>query len=349
MKESIIRSRAPLRISFGGGGTELSPYLEEYGGVTLSTTITSHAYCTITISEGTGIEIHSDWPRAKMSFSDIGKIKEEMQFIDSSLKIAAACGAFFEKELETLVHKRVEIKTSCDAQLGSGLGASSTLTVACLNAFQSLFRKRMTRYQIASTAFFIERKVLNLSGGRQDHYASAFGGMNYVQYFKDGQVSVERIDLSDSISLELQSSLLMVYTGTSRASADIIDSQQMAMFSNNDTIISNLHFVKKLASDMRFALLDGDIQRFGSLLGESWDFKKATSAKISNSNIDFLYSRAKELGAYGGKISGAGGGGFLLLVVPPEKRISIYQSLSMSEPSWLNPSFSQKGVTNWSV
>ena len=182
---------------------------------------------------------------------------------------------------------------------------------------------------------------MNLSGGRQDHYAAAFGGMNYVQYFKDGQVSVERIDLSDSISLELQSSLLMVYTGTSRASADIIDSQQMAMFSKNESILSNLHFVKKLASDMRLALLDGDIQRFGSLLGESWDFKKATSVKISNSNIDFLYSRAKELGAYGGKISGAGGGGFLLLVVPPEKRVSIYQSLNMSEPGWLNLSFSQ--------
>jgi D-glycero-alpha-D-manno-heptose-7-phosphate kinase len=343
-----IRARAPLRISFGGGGTELSPYLDLYGGLTLSTTISSYASCTISIQDK-GVQQYISQDTYKdfiVGLPDLNSI--DLSLVPMEFKIAIACSKFVANLLAGSSQKSFTMTTASDAPQGSGLGASSVLTVACLKAFDFLYGLHWTKSELAKNAFFVEREMLGLSGGRQDHYAAAYGGLNYVEYSSLGPVSVEPINLSMSSIRELEASLLMVYTGTSRESANIIQSQQSEINNDNSSVISSLHKMKELAIEMRKSLLKGDFVELGELLGQSWELKKQTSPKVSNESIDELYDLSLKLGAYGGKLSGAGGGGFLLLIVPPERKYLIAQEVIGIGKIIFPTKISSEGAVSWS-
>ena len=241
------------------------------------------------------------------------------------------------------------LKTSSDAPQGSGLGASSVLTVSILRALDEFFGFHWSKTELAEIAFHIERETLKLSGGMQDHFAAAFGGCNFIEYHPNGKVSVEPIDLNENFKRELESSLISIYTGTSRESAHIIEDQQSAMANRDQTTIESLIRMKEIAIEMRRSIRKEDIKALGGQLHDSWNLKKSTSRLITNQGIDILYERARELGAYGGKIAGAGGGGYLILLASPENRSQIVSNLVKDDMVVLPVVLTGVGAEAWEV
>jgi len=344
-----VRSRAPMRISFGGGGTEISPHVDMFGGATLSITVAVYARCTVELTDKVGIEITSQDLQVTNIFEKELFDIDELPICDNYLRIGVACLSYLKSRYKINLVEGMRISTSSDAPMGSGLGASSVLTIAILKALDKFFDLNFTKMKISEIAFEIERNILNLSGGKQDHYASAFGGCNYIQYEKNGHTSVETIKLTDKIIQELESSLLCIYTGTSRESAHIIEDQQNAMKSDDKNVSEILLEMAQIANLMRISLLEGDICNLGNLLDKSWHLKKRTSNLISNSKIDEMYNQSIALGAYGGKIAGAGGGGFLILLIPPEIRVKTMMGLEKESRMFLPINLVLTGAESWLV
>jgi D-glycero-alpha-D-manno-heptose-7-phosphate kinase len=348
MRKNTVFSRAPLRISFGGGGSEIPPYVDQYGGAVFSTTISMFATTCISIGKTSDLlAVHSQESEVS-HFSKIRNLAiEDILELPKENRIAVACTWYIENSLKIKLPHNLTIWTSSDAPQGSGLGASSVMTVSILKAFDELLSLHLTQTQLAKTAFDIERNILNLSGGLQDQYAAAYGGLNYIEFDKNRTASVMPVDLIPGRKAQLESSLLLIYTGTSRESGEIIEQQQESMKSRPKEIIDDLHVQKEYAKKMLRAVREGNIEKFGALMGESWQIKKTFAPNISNPKIDDLYERAIHLGALGGKISGAGGGGFLLLVVPPSKKYSIFRQMQDSEVIQYPLSLEDNGAISW--
>lgn len=344
-----VRSRAPMRLSFGGGGTEIPPFVNQYGGITLSTTIAIYARTSIELNVKNTIEVFSLDRGVHQKFS-IKDFKNPNFFdLDSNLRLPFACLWYVIEKTEAEFTGGLTLKTSSDAPHGSGLGASSVLTVSILRALDEFFEFHWSKTELANIAFYIERKTLKLTGGMQDHFAAAFGGFNFIHYHENGNVSVETMDLNENFKREFESSLISIYTGTSRESARIIENQQSAMMKQNQVVIDSLLRMKEIATDMRISMRKEDIKALGSQLHESWLLKKSTSALITNKAIDILYERARELGAYGGKIAGAGGGGYLILLAPPENRSHILTNLVKEDMVVLPITLTVVGAEAWEV
>ena len=344
-----VRARAPMRLSFGGGGTEIPPYVDNFGGITLSTTIGIYARTSIRQTEQPGLEFISQDNNVNqiLGVTDLQQI--DFSGIHQSIKLAVACLKYLSTNYEIKIPNNLEINTSSDAPQGSGLGASSVLTVSILKALDEFFNLGWTKTELAHRAYFVEREILGLSGGKQDHFAASFGGCNYITYHSSGTVSVENLDLDLPTLRELESSLISVYTGTSRESAHIIQNQQAAMKDNSKNTVETLGEMAAIAKKMRLSLINQDIAELGALLHTSWELKKSTSELISNPKIDEMYVRSRDLGAYGGKIAGAGGGGFLILLAPVERRSTIIRNL-LAEDSVLVPlSLTKLGAEAWRV
>ena len=344
----IVRAIAPLRISFGGGGTELSPYMDHFGGMTLSSTIDS--YSMVTISKGESIDVinfKSDdiVVSASINVREIQDIS--LSELPDGVKIGAATLRTLSSELGLKVDDGFDFYSNTETPVGSGLGASSVLSVASIKAYDEFYDLHLTKNQIARYAFQAERQLLGLEGGRQDHFAAAYGGLNFIEYQTNGSTLVEGLNLEPKNLLELQSSMLMIYTGTSRKSASIIEKQIASMKANDNQTIEALHKMKSLAWDMRKSILNGDVRTLGIKLDESWNLKKITSESVSSKVIDDIYTRGLEAGAFGGKILGAGGGGFLLLIVPPHRRHSIARSVMGENSFVMQARFTNRGATSW--
>lgn len=321
-KDLIIHSRAPMRISFGGGGTELSPYVETYGGCVLSSAIGIYAHVKLSFDVNTsGVFLKSQETGETIIIDNLENL--DLSQCPTSLKLAAACLKYFSNQLGFKIPDGLVLVTGSEAPIGSGLGASSVLTVSIVNALQSLFSIHMHKNQIAEIAHTIERDILGLSGGLQDHYPAVYGGVNFIEFSKEKKASIQPLDLTNSEVSFLESSLLLVYCGKSRDSAKIIEAQTEAVSKKNSTTVDYFHEIKQIAHNMRVSLSKLDLPELGKLLDLSWELKKSTNSEISNSLIDSLYDTVKNEGAYGGKVSGAGGGGFLMFIVPPEKKIQI--------------------------
>lgn len=346
----IIRSRAPLRISFGGGGTEIDPYRSKSGGEVLNSTISLYAYTTIKESDlkDTISFIASDL-KIKEKYSLNALLKDDKCLKKSKLKIHIATFKNIIEEHGTQNLSSLEITTFCDAPVGSGLGSSSTLTVAIIEAFNKYLNLDLNKYEIAKKAFYIEREKLGLYGGQQDQFSAAFGGFNYIDFKKSGLVNVSKLNLAKKTLLELEASLILAYTGISRDSGKIIESQIKKDISNDTYFIENLNEIKIYARKMKKELLKNNIVEFGHLLDQSWAKKRKLSKLISSKSIDNLYSNAKDLGAYGGKISGAGGGGFFMIICnPTKKRIIINELIKMNNQIY-TVHFSKNGSESWEI
>lgn len=339
----IIRSKAPLRLGLAGGGSDVSPYSDLYGGLILNATINLYAYCTIEETSTNTIEIEATDLQHQLTYPSLPQLP-----IDHKLDLHKGVYNRVIKEfgLEPLSFK---ITTYSDAPAGSGLGSSSTMVVAILKTFVEWLNLPMGDYEIARMAYEIERKDLQLSGGKQDQYAAAFGGFNFMEFLKEDHVIVNPLRIKRWIVDELESSIVLYYTGASRSSAQIIDEQKKNTSSGNQEAIEAMHQIKQAARDMKTALLMGNIHEFARILGSSWENKKKMASSISNPLIQEAFETAITAGALAGKVSGAGGGGFIIFVVDPTQKRQVIHALNKLNGTIMNFQFCEGGTHGWKI
>lgn len=335
----IIRAKAPLRISFAGGGTDVPPYPEREGGCVLNATIDNFAWGSLRPRTDDKIEIES----ADLGISLKYTIDSEMAF-DGQLDLAKAAilrlGAKNSHGFDVFLHT--------DAPPGSGLGSSSALVVGLVGLVKEFTNLPLTEYEIAHLAYVIERQDLGIQGGLQDQYASSFGGFNFIEFEKD-RVIVNPLRISREVVNELEHNLLLCYTGTTRRSDHIIEDQTQRFQANEGKTVSALRQQKQLALDMKNALLQRRLTDFGDLLHSAWQSKKNLSPKISNSAIDEIYEEARKHGALGGKMTGAGGGGYMLFYCLFEKKHKVVEALRKLGVVATEFGFDHHGLQTWRV
>ena len=335
MSHKVIRSRAPLRIGIAGGGTDVDPYASEKGGYVLNTTIDKYAYCTLSPSDDKIVTIRSlDYGVYEASL-DGGPLP-----YDGNMDLVKAVMNYFD------IHTGFNVFLHSDAPPGSGLGGSSTVIVALLKAFSRYFGDDMDNYALADLAYRLERKELGLKGGKQDQYAAIFGGFNTMKFGKD-EVWVNPLGISEDSINELQYCSLLCYTGKSRESGSIIDSQVKSFKEGSNE--AALDASKYLAKDIAKSLMRGDIVEAGKLLGQTWEQKKKFSPMITNPLIDDMYNTAIDVGAYGGKVSGAGGGGFMYFICQYDKKQAVAKALQKKGGVITDFMFEPQGAISWSV
>ncbi len=339
----IIRSKAPLRLGLAGGGTDVSPYSDLYGGLILNATINLFAYCTIEEAEDGLISIFS---------RDTGVC--ESHPLVPSLEIdgrASLIKGTYNRVMKDfcLPPSSIRIITWNDAPVGSGLGTSSAMVVAILKAFVEWKSLPLGDYEIARLAYEIERKDLGFSGGRQDQYAASFGGFNYMEFLPDDRVVVNPLKVKRWIQDELEASIILYFTGASRSSAAIIDEQKRNASQGRNTAVEAMHRIRESASEMKLAILKGDIGMFASILRQAWEDKKRMASSISNPVIQEAMDVAMAAGAKAGKVSGAGGGGFIMFLVGPKDRHAVSEALSSLGGRIMPFQFTAGGAHGWRI
>jgi D-glycero-alpha-D-manno-heptose-7-phosphate kinase len=339
----IVRARVPLRLGLAGGGTDLSPYCDEHGGAVLNVTIDRYAYAFIEPSEDGMVHFIAPDIGVEESFQpDIGAIA------DAQLRLHAGVLRRMAVQYGGGRVTPMRITSFVDAPAGSGLGSSSALVVALVEAFRFYLGLPLGRYDVAHTAFEIERLELHLAGGKQDQYAACFGGANFIEFLAENRVIVNPLRVPSAVLNELETATVICFTGVSRRSEQIIEDQQRRM-SGPGKQLDDLHQLKADALQMKEALLRGEIGRMAELLNRSWEAKQRTAAGISTELIETMYARAMSAGATGGKVSGAGGGGFLMFLVPPPRRMQLIQALNSAGGTATGVHFTAEGAESWSV
>ena len=338
-----VRSKAPLRLGLAGGGSDVSPYSDIYGGLILNATINLYAHCTIEETNGTDIEIVA----ADLNQSLTYKIQDQLP-LDSQLDLHKGVYNRLVRDFN-IQPRSFRITTYSDAPAGSGLGSSSTMVVCILQAFAEWYNLPLGDYEIAHLAYEIERIDIGLSGGKQDQYAAAFGGFNFMEFLQNGHVIVNPLRIKPWVIDELEASLLLFFTGASRSSAKIIDEQKKNTTEKNATAIEAMHQIKQSAIDMKTAILRGEINSFAKILGKAWEEKKKMASSITNPMIQEAFDSALSAGAIAGKVSGAGGGGFIMFVVEPTQRKTVERALSKLEGRIVEFQFSDKGTQSWKI
>lgn len=333
----IIRSKAPLRISFAGGGTDVPPYPEERGGAVLNATIDKYAYASLIPRKNGEIEVHS------LDYDIVAKYHTDDRLLyDGELDLVKAVI----RALGTKEGFRLFMHT--DAPPGSGLGTSSTVVANLIGLFQRWLRKPMVHYEIAQLAYQIERVELAIKGGLQDQYAATFGGFNFIEFI-GSTVVVNPLRIPRSVINELEYRLLLCYTGKTRLSANIVGRQIDSYKKKKKDVVAALDATKELAFEMKNALLRGQIESFGELLHQGWEMKKRFDSAITTSKIDEMYEEARKIGALGGKVLGAGGGGYLLLFCEFDKKHLIAERLEQIGGQVVEFTFEHHGLQSWEV
>lgn len=339
----IVRSKAPLRLGLAGGGSDVSPYSDMYGGLVLNATINLYTYCTIEELEEDCIIIDSDDANCHEELP----LSNYFEINGNAILIKGVYNRIM-KEFP-FEPKGFRISTYNDAPIGSGLGTSSAMVVCILKAFIEWKSLPLGDYETSRLAYEIERKDLNLSGGKQDQYASAFGGFNFIEFLKNDMVIVNPLKIKRWIIDELEASILLYFTGASRSSAKIIDEQKRNTSAGNSGAVEAMHVIKQSAVDMKQAVLKGDMHRFAEILAEGWENKKKMASHITNPDIQKAFDVAIGAGALSGKVSGAGGGGFIMFMVDPIKKINVTNALK-SLPGFVMPfQFTQGGAHGWKI
>jgi D-glycero-alpha-D-manno-heptose-7-phosphate kinase len=338
----LIRSKAPLRLGLAGGGTDVSPYSDIYGGGILNATINLFAYATIEPTTDGKIHFETADGKQVKAFNSDSEIKPEGIF-----DIHAG---IYNRIMKNYPDKKLSFRliTSLDTPQQSGLGTSSTLAVAILGAFVEWLKLPLGEYDIAQLAYEIERFDLGMAGGKQDQYSATFGGINFMEFYKD-KVIVNPLRIKESYLDELSHNLLLYYTDTSRMSSQIIQKQQQNVLNEDQTAIEAMHHLKKQAIMMKEALLRGNLDDIGKILDFGWKFKKQMASGITNDNLDNLYKTAIKSGATGGKISGAGGGGYMFFYCPGNTRYQVVESLKQFGGYAERYEFTKGGLVTWTL
>ncbi len=339
----IFRSKAPLRIGLAGGGTDVAPYCDRYGGAILNATVSLYAYASIELL-----------PDNRVEFVAVDRGEQTCHTLADALPVtdtlALATGAYNRIVKEWgLPPSGFRLTTSVDAPAGSGLGTSSTLMVAILGAFSEWLRLPLGEYDLAHLAYQIEREDLGMAGGKQDQYAATFGGVNFMEFYAEDRVIVNPLRIKPRYLHELAHNLLLYFTSTSRESAAIIKVQSQNVKSNNQQSIDAMHALKEQAQMMKEALLKGRVDDIGSILDYGFRFKKQMAQGISNDAMDAVYEKALAAGATGGKISGAGGGGFMMFYCPGNTSHAVKAALSDLPGGFRPYNFVEHGQVAWTV
>lgn len=335
----IIRAKAPLRVTFAGGGTDVPPFPEREGGCVLNATINNFAWGSLRSRTDGQIHIQSVDLNLSLSYRSGNEIQlnGELDLVKAAI---LKMGAHNSHGFDIFLHS--------DVPPGTGLGSSSALMVALVGLVKEFKGQSMTDYQIADLAYVIERKELGIAGGLQDQYASTFGGFNFTEFYGD-RVIVNPLRIRPETVNELEHNLLLCFTGGTRRSDRIIDDQTARYVSQESRTVEGLREQKQLALAMKDHLLRSQLDDFGSLLHTAWESKKKFSPKISNSGIDELYEAARQHGALGGKVIGAGGGGFLLLYCEFEKRHTVADAMRKMGAAPTEFAFEPTGMQTWRV
>lgn len=339
----IIRSKAPLRLGFAGGGTDVSPFSDLYGGAILNATITMYAYATIQPRKDNKIVFNSIDKNQRIEFDAAPVLP-----LDGELDLIKGIYNRVVKDFsrEPLAF---ELTTHVDAPPGSGLGTSSTLVVAILGAFSEWLQLPLGEYDLAHLAYEIERVDLDMAGGKQDQYAATFGGVNFMEFFKEDKVIVNPLRVKPVHMAELSHNLILFNLETSRLSSEIIEMQKSNVNENKLDTIEAMKKLKEQSVMMKEALLKGKVDEIGRILDYGWKYKKQMATGISNPYIDELYDAVIKSGATGGKISGAGGGGFIFFYCPNNTKFKVIKTLSNYQGSVTNYDFTSEGLTTWII
>lgn len=339
----ILRARAPLRISFAGGGTDVPPFPAREGGAVMSSTINSYAYATLRPRSDGVITVRS------LDFGDVvGFGVDEPVVYDGRLDLPKAAISRVRQIPGALPVEGFDLFLHTNAPPGSGLGSSSAVVVNTLALVAAHCGVDFTPHEVADLACRLERDDLGIPGGYQDQYAAAFGGFNFIEFLGD-RVVVYPLRVSAGTVHELEHNMLLAFTGNRRTSDHIIQDQVSRYESNHPDALAGLRAQKQLAHAMKEALLLGDVRELGTLLHQAWEEKKRMSTRIATPLIDEAVAVALRNGALGAKVTGAGGGGHMVFICEFDRKHVVADELIKLGMSVSEFTFSREGVTTWRV
>jgi len=340
----IVRARAPLRLGLAGGGTDVSPYCDTFGGYVLNATIDRYAYAVIkTVDKPVVRFVATDQQVEKC------KAITEPLLLNGKLDLHKAVYNEMIQRYNAGQPIPLELSTFCDAPAGSGLGSSSTLVVVMIRAFAELLNLPLDDYTMAQLAFKVERVNCGLQGGRQDQYSATFGGFNFMEFYANDRAVINPLRIKNWIICELEASLVLFYIGVSRESARIIADQSNNVRSEVAESLEAMHGTKREAVVMKECLLRGDFAGIVDSMRQGWESKKRSAKMVSNPHIDGVYNAAIDAGALAGKVSGAGGGGFMLFLVSTERRMDVIRALNQLGGQVSNCHFTKYGTQAWRI
>ncbi len=334
-------SKAPLRLGLAGGGTDVSPYSDVYGGAILNATIDLYATVVLIPRDDNKVIFHVRNSGVRMEFDAVECIEEVPEL---KLQIGV-----YNRIVKDFAKKPLacEIITTIDTPTGSGLGTSSTLVVAIIGAFTEWLKLPLGEYDIAKLAVNIERVELKMAGGKQDQYAATFGGVNFMEFHENDRVIVNPLRIKEEVLRELEFHLLLFYMQTRRESSQIIETQKANLERKDKIVINATHRLKEQAYKMKEAVLREELSKIGEVLNFAWENKKRLASGITNDAIEDIYETALQAGASGGKISGAGGGGFIMFYCPKNSRYDVIKALEDKNAILQRYSFQTKGLIRW--
>jgi D-glycero-alpha-D-manno-heptose-7-phosphate kinase len=338
----IVRARAPLRLGFGGGGSDLSPFCDQYGGYVLNATISLFVYAVIELRDEGPIRFVAADRQESVEFEPSCDIP-----LDGALSLHKGVYSRIMRDFNDGQAIPLTLTTYSDVAAGSGLGSSSTLVVAMVEAFKELLTLPLGEYDVAQLAYKIERIDVGMVGGRQDQYAATFGGFNFMEFNGDDRIIVNPLRIVRNTVHELEASLVICNTGVPRDSDAIIHEQARNVTHGDQKSMEATHRLKQEAVNMKEALLKGNIRRFAEILEQGWHNKKKTASGVTNANLERIYQTAIQAGAYSGKVSGAGGGGFMMFVVDPLRRPDVFRLLRCQQVQPTTVQFTEQGATAW--
>lgn len=338
----IVRSKSPFRLGLAGGGTDVSPYSDMYGGCILNATINLYAHANIEPRDDNKIVFRIPQNGEEYIF-------DSTTYLDIKNDKADLMKGIYNRIVKDYIHSSLSFTLTCemDVPFGSGLGTSSTLAVAIIGAYSEWLRLPLGEYDIAYLAYLIERVDLKQAGGKQDQYSAAFGGFNFMEFYDDDKVIVNPLRIHNEVMNELSNNLVLYYTSQSRNSGDIIEKQQKNVADNKSKSIEAMHHIKRQAYEMKEAILKNNLNELGNILNRGWDYKREMADGISTPFFEKLYNTAIGAGATGGKISGAGGGGYVFFYCPDNTRFNVAQALEKLGGRLQQYTFTKKGLETW--
>jgi D-glycero-alpha-D-manno-heptose-7-phosphate kinase len=333
----IIKSRAPIRIDFAGGWTDVPPFSQREGGAVVNASINRYTYATLVTRNDESIHIISADFDTFLEVENFRKLEYDgnLDLIKAAIKVLG-------------IETGMDLYVRCDAPPGSGTGSSASISVALIGLLNSLQREKLSPHEIAKLARQLELQELKIAGGKQDQYAAALGGINYME-FEDPAVSNSRLKIPTSVINELEKQLILCYTGKSRLSGDIIKTVMGAYERGEEKTTNALRNIKNITIEMKSALICSDMNRFAQLLRDHWENQKLLDASVTNPQIDQLFEVAYANGALGGKALGAGGGGCLLFYCEPNKEHIARKALLAENVQMIDFNFEHSGLQTWTL
>jgi len=340
----IIRSKAPFRIGLAGGGTDVSPYSDLYGGCILNATISLYAYANIEPRNDNKIVFRIPQTGEEYIYDSV----PELPILNDKADLMKG---IYNRIVKDFTKKPLSLTLTCalEVPFGSGLGTSSTLAVAILGAYTEWLTLPLGEYDLAYLAYLIERVDLRQAGGKQDQYSAAFGGFNFMEFYAEDKVIVNPLRIRNETINELSNNLLLYYTNSSRNSGDIIEKQQKNVKEQKSRSIEAMHQIKQQAYEIKEAILKNNLDEIGHILHRGWNYKREMADGISTPLFEEVYQTAMENGSIGGKISGAGGGGYVFFYCPGNTRFAVANALEKLGGKIQPYFFTKKGLETWHI